>query len=281
MPPSYESQSFWEERFKKEDHFEWLGDGQGTIIPVLRLYLQPYAENNAQAPPLLLHIGAGTSTISDDLLEVYRNVYKKPMTSLVVLNTDFSEEVVRRGRQRTQESTEVTWEQLDLMLWNEMLALRDKVQRTEGKGFTFVVDKSTTDAISCSEDIRFEGGTLGNSPRHIHPLILSTLSTSPKQDICLHPAEILALHLASLTEPGAVWISLSYSSNRFPFIPNNQGKENRVKQGVNVEKLWELEYVEAMKVGEERGETGATVHAPDVFHYLYILRRTNTVVVIS
>ena len=209
-------------------------------------------------------------------------MYKRPMTSFVVLNTDFAEEVVRRGKQATQNSAEVAWEQLDLMLWKDILALRARVQKVEGRGFAFIADKSTTDAISCNEDILFEAKTLSSSPEDIHPIILSALSTSSKESIRMHPAAILALHLASLTEPGAVWVSLSYSSNRFPFLSDRQEKEDDKIKRLNVGEFWELEYVEAMKVIEDkRGEAGATVHAPDVFHYLYILRRTDVVIATS
>lgn len=279
MPPSYESQSFWEDRFKKEDHFEWLGGGQETIIPVLRPYLQNHAEVDPERvrPPLLLHIGAGTSTLSGEILEEYQRIYQKPFTSPVVLNTDFAFEAVRRGTQATEGSQEVMWRQLDLLSWKNMLLLRDEVWQTEGRRFMFVVDKSTTDAISCQEDMVFGEETFGSSPGDIHPLILSIMSTSSRKHIQIHPVAVLALHLASHVEAGGVWIVLSYSSNRFPFLSNEQNLGNKDEgRELDVGVFWKLERVEAVKVRE--GEVRGTVHAPDVFHYLYILRRTDAVV---
>lgn len=278
MPPNYESQSFWEDRFKTESHFEWLGGGQDTILPAVRSFLQHFAETTLKhgRRPLLLHIGAGTSTLSDDIVEEYHKTYQGTFDSLIVLNTDFAQEAVRRGLQLASGSTEVTWERMDLLSWKEILALKEKIVRTEGRKFELVVDKSTTDAISCRADMLFEEETLTGTSRDAHPLIDHVVSRSAHKYVFVHPAAVLALHLASLVESGGVWIALSYSSDRFPFLVSDVDQDGKVYNGgLDVRLFWELERIERVKVRE--GKRSEDVHAPEVFHYLYILRRTEAV----
>lgn len=224
MPPNYESESFWNTRFKTESHFEWLGDGRETIIPVLQQYLLTHDKNAKELPPKTLHIGAGTSTLSSAILRTYHNIYESQTEMRgVVVNTDFAEEAVERGRQSAEAVRgEVRWEKVDLLSWGDCKKLVPYLSSGEGgELFEVVVDKSTSDAISCGEDVSFNSQALTGDPGYssTHPLIVQLLSRSQSVvPVVLEPLELLALHLASLVRPGGMWIALSYSERRFPFL---------------------------------------------------------------
>lgn len=271
QPPDYESQEYWENRFKTETHFEWLGDGHGTIIPALRAHLLSQPKTN-NLPPLCLHIGAGVSTLHNDILQEYHSVFKKTFDKPVIVNTDFASEAVKRGNQVEQSrGPEVSWEQADLLQWKDMLALKEKVLSREGRKFDLVVDKSTTDAVTCGENMTFTKKISDGSPKDTHPLIDHEVAQYDADTVCIHPVEVLALHLASLVEPGGVWLSLSYSADRFMFF-----EEGHEEEGPMTRLFWKMERV--VTVGARPGGGGPGKHVPDVYHYLYALRRTDAVV---
>ena len=281
MPPNYESESFWNTRFKSESHFEWLGNGQETIIPGVHHYLEEH--RSRRLPPRTLHIGAGTSTLSENILRAYHEVYSDHEGfGSVVMNTDFAEEAVARGRQ-TDEAVkgEVRWGRVDLLSWNDCKGLVESFQPKEDEGekrlFEIVVDKSTSDAISCGEDVSFCKETLTKDDQKLstHPLILKLVSQVDSDvHLVLEPLEILALHLASLVKPGGVWIALSYSSHRFPFLTTKENLDKEGKEAVSdllaVSRFWEIEKVEQVDA-----PSGGNAHAPVIQHHLYTLRRTN------
>ncbi|GJE85884.1 hypothetical protein PsYK624_019630 [Phanerochaete sordida] len=273
-PPDYESKDYWENRFKSETHFEWLGDGGDTIIPELVGYLLCRPPTRNTLPPLCLHIGAGASTLSNDMLRQYRTVYKT-FRGPVIYNTDFAEEVVKRGNEVEQaKGPEVVWEHIDLLRWKDMLALKKRVLETKNSKFELVVDKSTADAIACSAEMEYTKETLSSSPEDAHPLIHHELSQSDLDNVSYHPVEILALHLASLVAPGGVWIALSYSANRFEFL-----EEGHEEEGLMTGLLWMVSRVATFATRPGSAEPGK--HVPDVYHYLYVLQRTNEAIAVE
>jgi hypothetical protein len=291
MPPDYESESFWNDRFKSEQHFEWLGDGWETIVPVLRQHLQAQKdERPGQSIARTLHIGAGSSTLSERIIETYREICGAQNGRIqgVVVNTDFADEAVARGRQ-TQGAVdgEVQWERMDLLRWEDYVRLRERivsvsyVEGMEESGlFELVVDKSTSDAVTCGEDIEFSRGTLTDA--NVHPLIAVHIShMEPDAELILEPLEMLALHLASLVKPGGLWIALSYSDHRFPFLvisqrhqPQSCSESEYGTMRERIAKLWELIQVECVDASSGKAEGNSTVHAPVIQHHLYTLRRT-------
>ncbi|KAI0094268.1 hypothetical protein BDY19DRAFT_912032, partial [Irpex rosettiformis] len=143
--------------------------------------------------------------------------------------------------------------------------------------FGIVVDKSTSDAISCGEDISFGKETLTTDTHHlsIHPMLLKLVSQiDDGTSLVLEPLEILAVHLASLVEPGGLWIALSYSSHRFPFLTVKENGEDKTRRDgpklLDASRFWEVEKVEQVDA-----LSGGNVYAPTVQHHLYMLRRTD------
>ncbi|CCM04457.1 uncharacterized protein FIBRA_06637 [Fibroporia radiculosa] len=289
MPPEYHLQSFWDSRFKTESHFEWLGDGQHTLIPQLRTFLRSQQQSNpSETPPRVLHIGAGTSTLSDRIREVYYDVYGDTMGvgSHVIVNTDYAETAVQRGveaeiaRAQEQRGGGVRWVQTDILKWKDIAQLVDISPTTGGHAsgrntelFAAVMDKSTSDAIACGADIRLDEL---RTRADIHPTLEAYLAEHDAPP-SMHPIELLSLHLASLVRPGGVWISLSYSPNRFPSLKTELGTNGREDRAgvLRTSRYWDMEICEA--VAAPSGMSKAGVHAPTVHDYVYVLRRTDNI----
>lgn len=266
MPPEYHLESFWDDRFKKEDHFEWLGDGSNTILPPIRKYLQT---EYARQPPRVLHIGAGTSTLSGDILKLYKDHFRDgEFEEGLVVNTDYSEVAVERGKSSHEENDkQIRWEKTDLMLWEEIRSLK-RAQEHEAP-FEIVVDKSTSDAISCNENIKLVGPKTTRSDAC--PPISNYFANGSDRMMALEPVELLALHTAALVRPRGIWIALSYSKYRFHFL-EQLVEEDKCRE-VAASRYWELE--EVVGVDAPSGSRKEGVFAPVIQHYVFVLRRTD------
>jgi hypothetical protein len=88
----------------------------------------------------------------------------------------------------------------------------------------------------------------------------------------IHPLHFLAIHLALVTRPGARWIALSFSRNRFPFLPSYSSDLDPedwdsslplpiISQGFpDSSKLWK-------SISKEL--------VPESKHWIYVLERTD------
>ncbi|KAF8676807.1 hypothetical protein RHS04_06322 [Rhizoctonia solani] len=234
--PDYSSLTYWQSRFEKETCFEWLGPGD-IMMPHLARILEPvlncdendYSSSklpeqrcNESFPTNIFHIGSGTSQLSLDLRSLY---------STRVVNIDFEQSCLAQLRQSELAKygdVKMEYKQIDMLNWEQVES------QIAGEARVLIIDKSTSDAISCGPD----------KP--------SPFSQSP-----ISPVRVLALHLAALSLPGSIWIALSYSASRFD----------------DIGEFWNVEMTE--KVAAESGQTKEGVYAPEVWHTLYVLRRTN------
>ncbi|KAK7695323.1 hypothetical protein QCA50_002514 [Cerrena zonata] len=215
MPPEYHLESFWDDRFTKENHFEWLGDGSNTILPPIEKYLRTKRGHR----PRVLHIGAGTSTFSSEIFKLYGQHFgDNKVEEGLIVNTDYSEVALERGKTSEEGKNKwICWERTDLMSWPDIQTLK----RTQL--FEIVVDKSTSDAISCNEDITFEPSK--TTPNNTCPLVATYIANNPDSVLKLEPVELLALHIATLVRPGGIWVALSYSRYRFDFLVGVGGEK--------------------------------------------------------
>lgn len=290
MPPDYESESFWDKRFKNEKHFEWLGNGHDTVLPVLRRFLEGWMQNFAEPPsvdkplPKVLHIGAGTSTLSNGILQVFYDLLREkgglePGISMVV-NTDFAEQAVLRGNQTDEvQKGEAKWEKVDLLRWKDIQRLQQTYSfgDTEilGGVFEVVVDKSTSDAISCGDKVTFSKNLLTGLPENsVHPYISSCMAQLSGKFLAVEPLQVLALHLASLVKPGGIWVALSYSSDRFPLLVSPAAQRPEVGDLMDASRYWEVQEVKSVGTPLGWGKQG-NAFVPDIKHYLYVFQRTN------
>lgn len=270
MPPDYELQSYWNARFQNELHFEWLGDGSDTILPHLRSYLQDPCVPSR--PARLLHIGAGTSSLSERIRELYRNVYGPQVDERAIVNVDFAENLVAREREKEAMravgglGTGMRWVCADALKWRELEAALDLGEEGQGRTFDLVVDKSTSDAISCAEDVSYLSPSAG-----FHRVLEEIRAAQTSQKLSIPPVELLAVHLASLTRPGGLWVALTFSSNRFAFLSSpGQGHDTPPPHAA---KCWEVERVVTT---DAPTRMEGTSYAPVVQHYVFLIRRKDT-----
>ncbi|KAG9664718.1 hypothetical protein KCU95_g10439, partial [Aureobasidium melanogenum] len=251
---SFGDVEYWNKRFTKEEQFDWLADF-AVLEPWLKKSIAERSGHDER--PQILHIGCGSSALSIQL----RGLVKSPKR---IHNVDYSSVVIERNRQREIElldSSDATfeptsWSTLDLLSASKILNFG-----ASGERYDVIVDKSTSDAISCAEDVIIE-----------LPYQISNLPTTQLNHLrttkTMFPLDILAHHLAYLANPGCQWIVLSYSSSRFSYWDdrvNTEGLPHPLE-------LWNIERHEKI---EQPPDPHDTVHRPPIMHHLYILRRTD------
>ncbi|CAH0058592.1 unnamed protein product [Clonostachys solani] len=178
MATDYEKQSYWHDRFASETSFEWLVSSK-HFISVIEPHL-------AQLPlsSRILHLGSGTS----DLHNHFRS-----RGLLNVTNLDFEPLAAERGRDLEQKAfgdVRMDYAVADatrlvdepIMIGSHGGAAGEEDQNVTPAKFDLVVDKSTADAVACGGD----------------SAILK-----------------LAEGIKECLSKDGVWVSLSFSSDRF------------------------------------------------------------------
>jgi hypothetical protein len=269
MPPSYGSQEYWNERFISESEpFEWL-----EAPDVLDPFLLDALSNNKDPRSKVLHIGCGTSMLSYHL----RTLVNTPDQ---IHNLDYSPVAVNLGRKREQElyNTNETSANETFMFWDavDLLSHKSLLGACKPGAYSVIVDKSTSDCIACSDDPPI---SLPN-PIHIpsssfdNPIDTSIHTASEP----IHPLHVLAVHLALVTKPGARWVALSYSDDRFPFVDGLYSSRPHITGFPDTGLLWKL--LDKREVGNKEEQvvhvssTGTVTYRPKVSHWLYIMQRT-------
>lgn len=283
MPPSYGSQEYWERRFASEtDPFEWL-----QAPRVLDAYLFDALSTCNDPCPQLLHIGCGTSMLSYHL----RTIVRDPSQ---VHNVDYSESAIRLGKEREREQhnairsedrlsgtgtiASMRWDTVDLLDHNSLL------EACKPGEYSIIVEKSTSDCIACVDDV--------NVPLPYPIAVRSNESATTDLDLKqspdpLHPLHVMAVHLAYVTKPGARWIALSYSNDRFPFVDGLYSSRPHFLGFPDTGTLWKLLEEHAVKSDSERegsddssssGSSGNSengiAYRPKIFNWVYVLERT-------
>merc|ERR1711939_96579 len=290
MPPSFAEQAYWDQRFRdNRNAFEWL-----LPPPDVAQLIGDIVRDASIDSPRILHIGAGTSNLSSHLKNLISDTKD-------VCNTDFSKEAVAVGKALEAEQVQVAgaphekenvhecltlWEQSDHLSADDTNQLLHS-DGNNGRLFNTIVDKSTSDAISCGLDVEI---TLPY-PIHSTTISQSTLDSSVRPHTAkVHPLHLLAVHLAALTEPGkGRWVVVSYNEDRFPFFSpfvatHAEGalREDIIQAGFpDPKRLWTLVEKKQVKVPPPSSDGGMVtqarrvVHTPDVFHWVYVLARTD------
>ncbi|KAB5532671.1 S-adenosyl-L-methionine-dependent methyltransferase [Coniochaeta sp. 2T2.1] len=127
MPPNFESQNYWHDRFSTETAFEWLTDSS-TFLEIIEPFL-----DRLDRSARLLHLGCGTSDLHNHL---------RARGFLNVTNVDYEPLALKRGRELEQASfgdVRTTYE------------LADATHLQLGERYDLIIDKGTADAISCGD----------------------------------------------------------------------------------------------------------------------------------
>ncbi|KAL7822626.1 kinase domain-containing protein [Trichoderma gracile] len=212
MPADFDQQAYWHHRFSTESSFEWLLSSNDFIA-----IIKPLLSSLNRTSTRILNIGCGTS----DLHNHFRR-----LGFLDVTNVDYEPLAIERGQELERQAfgdVRMKYAVADAtksLLHIPSSRTNDSSENIPvGKKFDLVVDKSTVDAISCGgeEQVR----------RMAH---------------CVREC---------LADGGAaVWVSLSYSAERF-----------------SIEGLpFDVEVLERVLTAKKR-ETD-----PDIYHWCYLLR---------
>ncbi|PSR88656.1 hypothetical protein BD289DRAFT_366911 [Coniella lustricola] len=199
MPPSFEEQEYWHQRFENEACFEWLVPS-ATFMSILDPFLDDYLPSCR-----ILHIGFGTSDLQNHLRA-------RGFTN--VLNIDYEPLAIFRGQQREKETFGNV--QMKYAVADVTSNRHQSQQR-----FDIVVDKSTVDAVSCGGEEAF--------------------------------VKMLRSVSECLDGPGGIWISLSYSSQRFVLE-----KEEHMP--------FDVQEIARIPVPKSRATD------PQVYYYCYLMR---------
>jgi hypothetical protein len=263
--PSFGSQDYWDQRFTNNTApFDWLS-APDALDPLVSEAIASVDEHE----PQILHIGCGSSLLSQHLKMHVENARQ-------VHNVDYSRVVVEAERKREQDSTSggldacTRWDAVDLLDHISLLRVCD------ASSYSVVVDKSTSDAISCADHVVCPLPYAVTTQQRTASG--AVLDMEPKE-LPIHPLHLMAVHLALVTKPGARWIALSYTAERYPFLEGeaaNTEEDGTADTGIpDPRLLWTVVDKQQMEAKEEEAGGGVT-HRPKVYHWVYVLQRTST-----
>jgi hypothetical protein len=266
QPPSFGSQAYWNDRFASNtDPFEWL-EAPNALDP----HIADSLKATLTPKPELLHIGCGTSLLSYHL----RSHVDNPIQ---IHNLDYSDVAIEVGKIREQEIYQDPKANVACMRWDaaDLLDYQSLMRACKRATYSVIVDKSTSDSIACADDVLVPL-PYPLAVRSYDPLDLD--SAKPPERV--HPLVVMTVNLALVTKPGARWIALSYSNDRFYFLDSSA--MDVIPQGVafpHPGDLWhvvekhEVENIEEHVRNEKRDD--AVTHRPKVCNFVYILERTH------
>ncbi|KAF3043489.1 hypothetical protein E8E12_009632 [Didymella heteroderae] len=202
--PSFGSQDYWDQRFTNNTApFDWLS-APHALDPLISEALESVNE----VEPQILHIGCGSSLLSQHLKVHVKNAQQ-------VHNIDYSKVVIDTERKRELDSASgdkgacTRWDAVDLLDHVSLLEV------CAAGTYSVIVDKSTSDAISCADDVVYPLPYAVTT--HDRAAFDPVVDIEPKV-LPVHPLHLMAIHLALVTKPGAKWIALSYTAERYPFL---------------------------------------------------------------
>ncbi|KAK8088395.1 hypothetical protein PG997_003356 [Apiospora hydei] len=312
MPPSYGTKDYWDTRFQHEDNYEWLlpADSLNAVIREALSSRHRSQGANGSCAPQILHIGCGSSDLSFQLRDLVTNVdysatavqkcRRREAAALSATTPD--------GSGGGGSDVGMRWETADLLDAESIARLASGRVCQDGNAssadggddgtfyFDVVADKSTCDAISITEDIPVRLPFV--SPRDAQKQTGNDdddEKTETETTELVQPVPLLAVHMAVLTPPRTGrWCAISYSDDRFSFLDSDGGGDNTKvgDEGVDEELLewgfpdprrfWRVERRERVTVappGTTTGSGGHVVHQPEIAYWLWVLGRTEEVVV--
>lgn len=169
------------------------------------------------------------------------------------------------------------WSAVDLLDYNSVV-------KTCGQHtYSVIIDKSTSDAVSCADDVVCS----------LPYAVTTKQCTVTREKVEVEPSKVrvyslrvMAVHLAIVAKPGAKWVSLSYSAERFSILEKtaaNIQKDDASEAGIpDPRLLWTIvgkHQIEA-KQQEDSGVNGVT-YRPKVYHWVYVLQRTSVPLLIQ
>ncbi|KAF1930956.1 uncharacterized protein M421DRAFT_57372 [Didymella exigua CBS 183.55] len=263
--PSFGSQDYWDQRFTKNTApFDWLS-APDALDPLISEAL----ESLDKVEPQILHIGCGSSLLSQHLKVHVQNAQQ-------VHNIDYSKVVIDAERKRELDSASrsidacTRWDAVDLLDYVSLLRICDT------STYSIIVDKSTSDAISCADDV------VCRLPYAVTTQECTTSATVidvELKELPVHPLYLMAVHLALVAKPGAKWIALSYNAERYPFLKGKAAEtedDGTPYTGIPDPRLMWTVVGKHQIEAKEREAGGRVTQRPKLYHWVYVLQRTST-----
>ncbi|KAJ1962776.1 hypothetical protein GGI12_002441 [Dipsacomyces acuminosporus] len=169
-PPKYDSKAYWEDRFAKEEQFDWLLE-YSQISEVIA--------GNASRDARVLQLGCGNSNLAFDMFDDgFRSIK----------SIDYCANVIEKMRARSDERYADSARAAKACLqWSVQDALR--MENMDPESFDVVIDKSTSDCIACTDE---DGHVLKQLSQQVHRLcakngkwLIFTYSSSRAHDIAV------------------------------------------------------------------------------------------------
>lgn len=121
---NYSSADYWDDRYGKEEHFEWLDQGYDAMLHLIKKEIPDKSSR-------ILMLGCGSSRLSSDL---YSHGFH------YIVNTDISKVCIRNQSLKHQGKTGLEWKVMDM------------TQITEpDESFDIVIEKTTLDSLLAGE----------------------------------------------------------------------------------------------------------------------------------
>ncbi|KAI8824647.1 hypothetical protein BJ741DRAFT_584140 [Chytriomyces cf. hyalinus JEL632] len=148
----FSSQAFWDDRFIHEEEFEWLVSSNVLADHCISTMNENLGEG--ATIPSLLHIGSGTSLVS--------NALRSKLPHAKIINLDYAQLAIEKGKRMELSqfgNIRMGWIVANLLDW---ISLRDALSvesmdasQASGK-FDLIVEKGAADAISCGADVHVQ-----------------------------------------------------------------------------------------------------------------------------
>jgi EEF1A lysine methyltransferase 4 len=275
---------YWTERVRSEgmgggQGFDWLLSSDNSGFRTFISDATKEASAKLAATPRILHLGPGSSRLSLWM----RDLVDRPDH---VVHFDFAESAKELGERWEREcwpdagEERMRWMTGDLLELPSVLGISQRLENTErSEGveapslvlFDILVDKGTLDAISCVEAL-IPGDELAGRIRSFAPDISPKILKTP-----IYSSLMVALNLATISRPGAAWIILSYGGTRFDAFTARVRPETPTSLEELASRLWRLEIRQELEesVPEAKDESNGEFKKPKIYHWFYLLRRTN------
>ncbi|KAI9309517.1 hypothetical protein BJ944DRAFT_258378 [Cunninghamella echinulata] len=135
----YDSKEYWEERFHKEDHYDWLFSWN-SIKDYLLPYISIGGDHNSNP---ILHLGCGNSLLAFDMADSgYQHI----------VNIDYAEGVINKMETLTNEKKSPQYQQLKWIAADCLNDLESLPKIYPIEKYNIAIEKSLLDTIATGDD---------------------------------------------------------------------------------------------------------------------------------
>ncbi|KAI8345290.1 hypothetical protein EDC96DRAFT_610908 [Choanephora cucurbitarum] len=128
----FDQKEYWESRFEREKHFEWL-----LTWDNIKHVIEPYIKGHQD----ILHLGCGNSELAFQMAD---SGHSNP-----IVNVDYAGNVIEYMKQVTQERHNSAYANISWITADCLNQLKSYLPQTE---YEILIDKSLSDTIACGDD---------------------------------------------------------------------------------------------------------------------------------